>query len=142
MKRIQPTHEVSKHFLIWFVLLFAFFPLYVMLVISLKDNSQFLQNPFALTFPLRWENWTYGWSLVNSYIANSILVAVLGVTGALVTALFSAYVFARFSFPGKATELRSERCRLSRFSAVPIRPRVRRSGHFGGIAGLKRDAGW
>jgi hypothetical protein len=59
------------------------------------------------------------------------------------TPLVSPWIFEdRFSFPGKATELRSERCRLLRFSAVPIRPRVRRSVHFGGIAGLKRDAGW
>jgi len=101
MKKIQRTHEVSKHFLICFVLLFAFFPLYVMLVISLKDNNQFLASPFGLSFPLRWENWVIGWNLVNSYIANSILVAVLGVTGALVTALLSAYVFARYEFPGK-----------------------------------------
>jgi ABC-type glycerol-3-phosphate transport system permease component len=101
VKRIQPTHEIPKHALIWMVLAFAFFPLYVMLVISIKDNTQFLNAPFTLTFPIRWENWAFGWNLINSYIANSILVAVLGVSGALVTALLSAYVFARYRFPLK-----------------------------------------
>ncbi|MBN1557272.1 MAG: carbohydrate ABC transporter permease [Lentisphaerae bacterium] len=101
MKKLQPSHEASKHLLIWLVLVFAFFPLYVMLVISFKDNTQFLNNPFALTFPLHLENWAFGWNLINSYIANSIFVSVLGVAGALVTTLLSAYVFARYDFPGK-----------------------------------------
>ena len=57
MQKVQKTHEISKHVLIGFVLLFAFFPLYVMLVISLKDNSQFVQNPFGPTFPFQWQNW-------------------------------------------------------------------------------------
>lgn len=102
MRRSPVHHEAAKHGIILFVLLFAFFPLYVMLVISLKDNTQFLQNPFVPTAPFRWGNWVYGWRLVNSYIANSILVAVLGVALALAAALMSSYVFARYDFPGKS----------------------------------------
>ena len=101
MQKIQPTHEVTKHGLVCFVLFFAFFPLYVMLNISLKDNTQFVQSPFLPTFPFHWENWTYGWHLINSYIANSILLSTLSVIATLVTALMSAYVFARYDFPLK-----------------------------------------
>jgi len=101
MQKVQPRHEVTKHSLVWFVLFFAFFPLYVMLNISLKDNTQFVQSPFLPTLPFHWENWSYGWELINSYIANSILVSTLSVTATLVIALMSAFVFARYTFPGK-----------------------------------------
>jgi len=101
MIRAKRSHELAKHAGIWFVLAFAFFPLYVMLVISFKDNTQFAQNPFWPTFPLQWHNWVKGWGIINSYVANSIFVATLGVIGALVTALGAAFVFARYEFPGK-----------------------------------------
>lgn len=100
MNRPQPTHELAKHGLILFVLLFAFLPLYVMLVISLKDNVQFIRAPMLPTLPLHWANWAKGWALCGRYIANSILVATLSVSVTLVTALLSAYVFARYRFPG------------------------------------------
>lgn len=102
MKNTTKSHEVAKHSLIWFVLLFAFLPLYVMLVISFKDNTQFVQAPFTPTLPIQWGNWSHGWNLVNSYIANSILVSTLSVLLTLVTALLAAFVFARYSFWGKS----------------------------------------
>ena len=95
------SHEVAKHVLIGFVLIFAFFPLYLMLVISLKDNGQFVQNPFLPTPPFHWENWTYGWTLIRSQVANSIFVSTLSVLLTLVLAVMSSYVFARYAFPAK-----------------------------------------
>ncbi len=101
MKKIQKSHETAKHALIWSVLFFAFLPLYVMIVISFKTNTQFTENRFLPTFPFHFENWVEGWNIVNSYIANSILVAVIGVVGALITSIMAAFVFARYEFPGK-----------------------------------------
>jgi ABC-type glycerol-3-phosphate transport system permease component len=101
MRRSPRSHEIAKHALVWFVLLFAFFPLYVTLVISFKTNAQFVNEPFLPTLPLHWENWGYGWDLVGGYIANSILVSVLAVVLTLVPALMAAFVFARYRFPGK-----------------------------------------
>ncbi|NOY82628.1 MAG: carbohydrate ABC transporter permease [Kiritimatiellaeota bacterium] len=99
--RTKKTHDFAKHSLIWFVLFFAFFPLYIMFEISLKDNAQFVRNPWFPFPPYHWENWRFGWQLVNSYIANSILVSTVAVAATLVTALLSAFVFARYDFPGK-----------------------------------------
>jgi ABC-type glycerol-3-phosphate transport system permease component len=101
MRRSPRHHETAKHALIWFVLLFAFFPLYVTFVISFKTNAQFVNEPFLPTLPLHWENWAFGWNLIGGYIANSILVSVLAVILTLVPALMSAFVFARYRFPGK-----------------------------------------
>ena len=99
--RTKKSHELMKHGVVWFVLFFAFLPLYIMLVISLKDNAQFVRNPWFPFPPFHWENWVYGWRLVNNYIANSILVSTLAVIATLITALLSAFVFARYDFPGK-----------------------------------------
>jgi ABC-type glycerol-3-phosphate transport system permease component len=101
MKTTKQSREKIKHLLILLVMLFAFFPLYVMLTISLKDNAQFVQSPFLPTFPFHWENWTRGWALVKSYISNSIFVTTLGVCTCLITTLMSAFVFARYNFFGK-----------------------------------------
>lgn len=38
---------IGQHLFIWSVLLFAFFPLYVTFAISVKNNKQFNQQPFA-----------------------------------------------------------------------------------------------
>jgi ABC-type glycerol-3-phosphate transport system permease component len=40
-------NEFGKHAFIWAVLLFAFFPLYVTFAISVKNNKQFNNQPFA-----------------------------------------------------------------------------------------------
>ncbi len=101
MRKSKKSHEIAKNSIVWFVLLFAFFPLYVMFVISFKTNAQFLQNPFLPTFPFQWENWSHGWNVIEGYIANSIFVSTLGVAATLITAIMSAFVFARYNFPGK-----------------------------------------
>ena len=41
----------SKHLVIWLFLLIELFPLYMMLQVSFKDNSSFIQNPWAPTPP-------------------------------------------------------------------------------------------
>jgi ABC-type glycerol-3-phosphate transport system permease component len=95
------SRELSKHGLIGFVLLFAFFPLYVTFVISFKTNEQFAVDPFLPSLPLHAENWAVGWETINGYIANSIVVSVLAVVLTLVPALLASFVFARYRFPGK-----------------------------------------
>lgn len=93
--------ELIKHLLIGLVLLAAFFPLYVMLNISFKDNDQFAAHPFAVTFPLRLENWIIAWELIVGYVANSLGVSIAAVAATLAFALCAAYVFARYKFFGK-----------------------------------------
>jgi len=92
--------EIFKHSFVWFVLLFAFFPLYLMVVISLKDNQQFAINPLTLSEPFHFENWIYGWNLLKDLIANSVVVAVFSVSFTLILGTFGAYFFARFKMPG------------------------------------------
>ena len=94
------TQECSKHAGILFVLFFAFFPMYIMLQTSLKDNVQFANNIWLPAIPYHWINWTKGWLAVKDSIGNTVIVCVFGVGFTLVFSLTSAYVFARYKFPG------------------------------------------
>ena len=74
MARVSRKSEAIKHLIILAVLASAFFPLYLMVVISFKDNDQFTRNPwfFDSVGQWHWENWTKAWSMVSNYIANSV----------------------------------------------------------------------
>src|ERR1700709_693603 len=101
--RSSRHRELAKHCVIAFVLFFAFFPLYLMLVISVKDNQQFTANPFLPDAIGTWHlgNWTAAWAIVRTYIANSISTSVASVVLCLFTATLTAYVMARYRFFGR-----------------------------------------
>ncbi len=100
-RQLSSQKELVKHMLIWSVLCFSFLPLAVMLLISFKDNQQFVQAPFMPTLPMHFGNWLRAARVVLPYIGNSLFVCMLGVFFALTAATAAAYVFARFKFPGK-----------------------------------------
>lgn len=89
----------SKHFFIWFVLAFAFLPLYLMLIVSLKDNNQFYLNPTTLTQPTHWENWSTAWAMVSPTVANSIFLSTTATFFIVIFGLAGAYFFARLKVP-------------------------------------------
>ncbi|NLF39839.1 carbohydrate ABC transporter permease [bacterium] len=101
--RANKRREGIKHALIWFVLLTSFFPLYLMVVISFKDNVQFTNNPWWFDAPAtwHWENWAKGWACVQNYIANSVVTSVGAVILGLVTSLLASYAIARYRFAGR-----------------------------------------
>ena len=101
--KVSRPKEAAKHGLICFVLLFAFFPLYLMLIISVKDNQQFTANPFLpdAIGNWHWDNWSIAWAIVKTYIANSIATSMAAVILCLISATFTAYVMARYRFFGR-----------------------------------------
>lgn len=97
------TREVSKHLIVIGVLCSSLFPLYLMVTISFKDNTQYTQNPFLPDPPNTWklENWVKGWDTVSNYVANSIVVSFSAVVLCLVMAIMTSYVLARYRFKGR-----------------------------------------
>ena len=89
----------AKHAFIWFVLAFAFLPLYLMLIVSLKDNNQFYLNPTTLTQPMHWDNWATAWAMVSPTVANSIFLSTAATFLIVIFGLAGAYFFARLKVP-------------------------------------------
>ena len=121
--------RLAKHAFIWMVLGFAFLPLYLMGIVSLKNNKQFYENPTSLTREnVRWAslavqtrltgnsektaelakmekhriypgNWSFAWQWISPNVANSIFISVTGTVVTLICAIAAAYFFARLRMP-------------------------------------------
>ena len=91
--------RLTKHMFIGGVLAFAFLPLYLMVVVSFKTNTQFYASPTTLTPPFHPENWIEAWRQVMPTVANSIFISVSATVLTLCFALLAAYFFARQKMP-------------------------------------------
>jgi ABC-type glycerol-3-phosphate transport system permease component len=91
--------RASKHGFIWLVLLLAFVPLVLMVIVSFKSNTQFYEAPATITRPLHVENWSTAWSSVAPTLANSVFISTLGTALTLALALGAAYFFVRLRMP-------------------------------------------
>ncbi|MGF1632911.1 MAG: carbohydrate ABC transporter permease [Phycisphaerae bacterium] len=102
--KVSKSSEAFKHAIVLFVLLFAFYPLFVTVVISFKDNQQYQANPWFFDHPStwKWENWSIAWSIISTYIANSVVTAVAAVALGMIMVVLTAYTIARYSFPGRS----------------------------------------
>jgi ABC-type glycerol-3-phosphate transport system permease component len=105
-----------KHGFIWLVLTFAFLPVYLMIIVSIKDNQAFYAAPTSPNEVLmaaglkgpdpqhpnikpHLENWSKSWELVGPTVANSIFISTTGTVCTLVFAVMAAYFFARLRMP-------------------------------------------
>ena len=94
--------RLGKHVFIWAVLAFAYLPLYLMLIVSVKDNTQFYDAPAVPSLPLHFSNWMYAWEKVVPALANSVFITSLSTVLTVLTALAAAYFFARVRILGSA----------------------------------------
>ena len=88
-----------KHLTIIGVLSMALLPLYLMVIVSLKDNRQFYFAPATLTKPFHWENWKVAYDMITPSLANSLVISITGTIFTLFVALCAAYFFARHKMP-------------------------------------------
>lgn len=93
--------EAGRHVVILFLVCVQLMPLVFMLLISFKSTSQFLQNPFGLTWPLEGQNYSAVWPLIARPLFNSLLYGLTTAVGSVLIASVSAFVLARFRFVGR-----------------------------------------
>ncbi|KXU36609.1 ABC transporter permease [Cephaloticoccus capnophilus] len=101
LKRRQ--YDWPKHIVLMTLIGIELFPLYMMLQVSFKDTSTFLQQPW-LPLPISqwdWSNWSFGIKLIAPYLANTVFVTTCATFGTFFFALLGAYFFARSKLPGK-----------------------------------------
>ncbi len=97
----RPSGEWKKHAFIWVLLSFELFPFYMMLQICLKDQRQFLQNPWLPMFhDMHWENLRFAFKLILPYLANTVFVSVCTTFLSIAISLIATYFFARYRMPG------------------------------------------
>ena len=70
---------------------------------SIKQNSEFYGNPWALPAGFYWQNFVNAWNAASmgSYMVNSVIVTALSLALLLVVALPAAYCLSRFHFTGR-----------------------------------------
>jgi ABC-type glycerol-3-phosphate transport system permease component len=94
-------NNVEKHSFLILAAVLTYIPFWLMVVISTKDQAQFYHSIWVPELPLHPENYTVAWNIVGRYLVNSVFVTVTTIIGVLLVSSLSAFVFARYEFPGK-----------------------------------------
>lgn len=83
------------------LLLMAFIPIFVMIILSLKSNVQIYGDFFTLPNPFQWSNYNKAVDKLIPNMINTVIVVVAAMSITVVLSAISGYVFARLQFPGK-----------------------------------------
>ncbi len=99
--RLHWRGQFLSYLILALLLIPTLFPIFVMLSISFKDFPQYTVNPMWPGLPLHFENYAIAWDyMARSYLNNVIIVGVSTVAS-LFFASLTAYVLARYNFPGR-----------------------------------------
>ncbi|GGD88880.1 carbohydrate ABC transporter permease [Paenibacillus nasutitermitis] len=100
--RSNRTAEFLRYAIVIALLAATFYPILFMLFTSVKSTGSFALNFFLPDLTaIHFDNYMKAAPNVLPYIWNSVKVSVLSVAGILFVGSGSAYIFARFRFPGK-----------------------------------------
>jgi len=83
------------------LLALSLIPVVMLFIQSGKTAAQFDANPWGLALPYYFDNYVRIAPGVFDYLLNTITVCTAAILIALVLSSYTAFVFARFSFPGK-----------------------------------------
>ena len=105
MKRTNSADTLYKAFIYVVLITLAvviIVPVAWVFLASIKQNSEFYGNPWALPATFYWQNFVDAWNAASmgSYMLNSALVTALSLAILLVVALPAAYCLSRFRFRG------------------------------------------
>lgn len=87
-----------RHGLIIILGLLTMLPFLLLLILSLKDLSQFNLERWKLSFPFHLENYQAAWQTIQRYIWNSFVISGVTVAGVLALSCLAAYPLARMTF--------------------------------------------
>ena len=99
-RRIRRS-DLGGNVFIGIVVAFTFFPFYFMLITSLKSTSQMRHYFLVPVLPLHFDNYAAAFWQLTRYFLNTVIVTGISVPGIVLLSSMTAYVFARYAFPGK-----------------------------------------
>lgn len=81
--------------------LITFVPIVTLINLSFKDVYQFGANPMGITLPLVTANYDLAWRFMRDPLWHNVIIGLVSITASLAMAALTAFVFARFEFPGR-----------------------------------------
>lgn len=105
MGKNQSAERLYKVFIYFVLIMLAvciIVPVAWVFLASIKENSEFYGNPWAMPKGVHWQNFVEAWNAakMGEYMINSVLVTALALAILLVVALPAAYCLSRFKFRG------------------------------------------
>ena len=105
MGKNQSAERLYKVFIYFVLIMLAvciIVPVAWVFLASIKENSEFYGNPWALPKGVHWQNFVEAWNAakMGEYMVNSVLVTAMALAILLVVALPAAYCLSRFKFKG------------------------------------------
>ena len=100
---IHETSKLAKFFIYIPLVLLTItiiVPVFWVFMASIKENSEFYRNPWALPAGVYFQNFVDAWESANmgSYMLNSVIVTAVAIFLLVIIALPASYVLARFKF--------------------------------------------
>lgn len=96
------VRRVVLYALLVFFGLLVLYPLFWLVMTSLKTLNELYANPLALPARPMFENYAYAWKQgLSAYFLNSVIVSAGTVLGTVFLGALAAYGLARFRFPGR-----------------------------------------
>lgn len=100
MRKISAGMIVSR-LILAALLLLTFFPLLIMINMSLKPSVMTVNDFFGLPDTVYWTNFQKAFDFVVRPIGNSLLVCIVSLVGILIVVSLSGYAFGRMKFKGR-----------------------------------------
>lgn len=99
-KETSKAAKLGIYALLLFLAVIILVPVAWVFMASIKENSEFYRNPWALPAGVHLQNFADAWqkASMGSYMLNSVFVTALGIFLLIVIALPASYVLARFQF--------------------------------------------
>jgi ABC-type glycerol-3-phosphate transport system permease component len=94
-------HDWPIHIFLLAAAVLTFYPFFFLFLTSFKTTPQFIHNFWGLPIPPEMANYRDAWTRVSPYVVNSLIVSLTSMVGVLFVSSLTAFVFARYRFPGR-----------------------------------------
>lgn len=94
-------HDLPIHLVLGTLAILTFFPFVFLLVSSFRSTAEFTHEFWGIPWQPELLNYVDAWSVISQYMLNSLIVSGVSMIGVLGIASLSAFIFARFNFPGR-----------------------------------------
>ncbi len=105
MKKLTSMSILYFFIIIWTII--QLYPIIFMFINGIKTESQFVNNPWFVSFPVNLSKWVEVWKggsigvPIGRYFVNSLIVSIGSIIAITLTGMHCGYSLSHFRFPGK-----------------------------------------